>query len=126
MTQFDDDIRQTNPSLVESGQLTDDLHIPPGASVYDVAGEKLGKVRGVIALGERFRLTMGVLVPHEYYVPKSAIIRMDSSGIHLDVTKDEVKNSGWDHQPTESTGALSGQQANREEQQTEPLVETDQ
>jgi hypothetical protein len=126
MTQYDDDIRQTNPSLVESGHLTYDLHVPPGASVYDVAGEKLGKVRGRIAVGGRFRLTMGALVLHEYYVPKSAIIRIDSTGIHLDVTKDEVKNSGWDHQPAESIEALGGQQANHEEQETEPPMETDQ
>jgi hypothetical protein len=126
MTQYDDDIRQTNPSLVESGQPTEGLRIPPGASVYDVAGEKLGKVGEGMAIGERFRLTMGLLVPHEYYVPKSAIIRMDATGIHLDVTKDEVKRSGWDHQPTESIETLGGQQAKREEPQTEPPAQTEQ
>jgi hypothetical protein len=123
MTRYDD-IRQINPSLVESSQLTNDLHIEPGTSVYDVTGEKLGKVSRGIAFDERFQLAMGLLVPREYYVRKSAIIRMDATGIHRDVTKDEVRNSGWDLQPTESVEAL-GQQENHEEPQVERPAQDD-
>ena len=51
---------------------------------------------------EYFRLEKGLIFPHEYYVPKSAIARIDADGVHLNVTKDDVKTSGWDQRPTES------------------------
>ena len=82
------------------------LSVPAGATVYDVSGEKLGKVSGGIALGEYFRLEKGLIFPHEYYVPKSAIARIDMEGIYLNVTKSDVKDSGWDHRPTESVEPL--------------------
>jgi hypothetical protein len=105
----DDQIRQTganDPSAMGGTQPSGDLSIPAGATVYDVGGEKLGKVSGGIALGEYFRLEKGLIFPHEYYVPKSAIARIDADGVYLNVTKDEVKSSGWDHRPTESVEAL--------------------
>ena len=80
--------------------------IPAGATVYDVSGEKLGKVSGGIALGSYFRLEKGLIFPHEYYVPKSAISRIDPDGVYLNVSKDGVKNSGWDQRPTESVETL--------------------
>ena len=124
MTRYDDDIRQTNPSLEESSQLTNDLPIEPGTSVYDVTGEKLGKVSRGSAADARFQLAMGLFVPHEYSVPKSAIIRMDATGIHLDVTKDELRNSGWELQPTENSEAL-GQQEKHEQSQVERPAQGD-
>jgi hypothetical protein len=106
MSNRDDQIRQDNPSAMGGTQPSADLSIPAGATVYDVAGEKLGKVSGGIALGEYFRLEKGLIFPHEYYVPKSVIARIDADGVHLNVAKDEVKNSGWDHQPTDSVQTL--------------------
>ena len=79
----------------QDDQIRANLSVPAGATVYDVSGEKLGKVSGGIALGDDFRLEKGLIFPHEYYVPKSAIARIDVDGVHLNVTKDDVKNSGW-------------------------------
>ena len=124
MTRYDDDIRQTNPSLAESSHLTNDLPIDPGTSVYDVRGEKLGKVSRGIAFDGRFQLAMGRFVPREYHVPTSAIIRMDATGIHLDVTKDELRDSGWDYQSTGSVEAHD-QQENHEEPQRERPAQDD-
>jgi hypothetical protein len=87
-------------------QISANLSVPAGAAVYNVSGEKLGTVSGGIALGDYFRLEKGLLFPHQYYVPKSAIARMDADGVHLNVTKDEVKHSGWDRRPTESVETL--------------------
>jgi hypothetical protein len=87
-------------------QISANQSVPAGATVYDISGEKLGKVSGGIALGEYFRLEKGLLFPHEYYVPKSAIARIDPDGVHLNVTKDDVKTSGWDHPSTESVETL--------------------
>jgi hypothetical protein len=102
----DEQMWQTDPSGMGGSQSSASLSVPAGATVYAVAGEKLGKVGGGLALGEYFRLERGLLFPHEYYVPKSAIARIAPDGVHLTVTKDDVKSSGWDHPPTESVEAL--------------------
>jgi len=94
-------------------QISRSLSVPAGATVYDVSGEKLGKVSGGIALGDYFRLEKGLLFPHEYYVPKSAIARIDVDGVHLTITKDDVKTRGWDHPPTESVEALGHNEGSR-------------
>jgi hypothetical protein len=39
-------------------------------------------------------------------LPKSAIARIDTDGVHLNVTGDEIKSSGWDHPPSESVEYL--------------------
>jgi len=106
MSNRDDQIRQSDPSTMGGYQTSGILSIPAGATVYDVSGEKLGKVSGGIALGDYFRLEKGLLFPHEYYVPKSAIARIDADGVYLSVTRDEMKNSGWDQRPTETVEAL--------------------
>ena len=106
MPDQDEQMWQTDPSGMGGSQGSASLSVPAGATVYDVAGEKLGKVSGGIALGEYFRLEKGLLFPHEYYVPKSAIARIDPDGVYLNVTKDDVKTRGWDHPPTESVETL--------------------
>ena len=95
----------------QDDQISANLSVPAGATVYDVSGEKLGKVSGGIALGDYFRLEKGLIFPHEYYVPKSAIARIDADGVHLNVTKDDVKTSGWDQRPTESVATLGHHEA---------------
>jgi hypothetical protein len=87
-------------------QISANLSVPAGATVYDRSGEKLGKVSGGIALGDYFRLEKGLIFPHEYYVPKSVISRIDPDGVYLNVSKDDVKTSGWDQRPTESVETL--------------------
>jgi hypothetical protein len=106
MSNHDDQIRQSDPSTMGGYQTNGSLSIPAGATVYDVSGEKLGKVSGGIALGDYFRLEKGLLFPHEYYVPKSAIARTDADGVYLGVTKDEIKNNGWDQRPAETVETL--------------------
>jgi hypothetical protein len=105
----DDQMRQNepnDPSVMGGDQVSRNVGIPAGATVYDMSGEKLGKVSGGIALGDYFRLEKGLIFPHEYYVPKSAISRIDPDGVYLNVSKDDVKNSGWDQRPTESVETL--------------------
>jgi hypothetical protein len=106
MSNPEDQSRQQDPSALGGSQRSASLSVPAGATVYDVSGEKLGKVAGGIALWEYFRLEKGLLFHHDYYVPKSAIARIDPDGVHLNVTKDDIKNRGWDHPPTASVEAL--------------------
>ena len=109
MDNRDDQVRQNDPndpSALGGDQASRNVSIPAGATVYDMSGEKLGKVSGGIALGDYFRLEKGLIFPHEYYVPKSVISRIDPDGVYLNVSKDDVKNSGWDQRPTESVETL--------------------
>jgi hypothetical protein len=101
MNNRDDELQQSDPSALGGGQASASPSIPAGATIYDVSGEKLGKVGAGIALGDYFRLEKGLLFPHEYYVPKSAISLIDAEGVHLNVTKEEMKNSGWENPPLE-------------------------
>jgi hypothetical protein len=87
-------------------QIGANLIVPAGATVYDVSGQKLGKVAGGIAQREYFYLERGLLFHHDYYVPKSALARIDATGVHLNVTLDELKTSGWDHPPSGSVETL--------------------
>jgi hypothetical protein len=80
MSYQDEQMWQTDPSGMGRSQSSASLSVPAGAIVYDVAGDKLGKVSGGIAFGEYFRLEKGLLFPHEYYVPKSAIARIAPMG----------------------------------------------
>jgi hypothetical protein len=54
-------------------QIGANLIVPAGATVYDVSGQKLGKVAGGIAQREYFYLERGLLFHHDYYVPKRVL-----------------------------------------------------
>jgi hypothetical protein len=86
----------------QDDEISANLGVPAGATVYDVSGEKLDKVSGGTAFGDYYRLEKGPFFLQEYYIPKSAISRIDPDGICLTVTRDDVKNSGWDYLPSES------------------------
>ena len=98
-------IQTIHPGEVDT-RTSGNLSIPAGATVDDVSGEKLGKVSGGIGSRDYFKAREGADLPHEYYVPKSAISRIDPDGVYLNVSKDGVKNSGWDQRPTESVETL--------------------
>jgi len=101
MNDQDDQMKRDDPSGMGGYQTSGTLSIPAGATVYDASGEKVGKVSGGIALGDYFRLEKGLLFPHDYYVPKSAIARIDPDGVYLNVAKDDIKNRGWENPPLE-------------------------
>ena|SRR5215831_10450506 len=97
MTNRDDQIRHEDPSMAggyassSSQQLVDDM------TVFDVSGEKVGKVTG--ASGDYFVLEKGLFFPHDYYVPMSAVSRIDPDGVYLSVRKDDIKDRGWENPP---------------------------
>jgi hypothetical protein len=66
-------------------------------TVYDVNGDKIGKVRGASASADYFTLEKGMLFPRDYYVPTSAVTRIDPDGVYLNVAKDDIENRGWDN-----------------------------
>jgi hypothetical protein len=106
MSNADEEVRRDDPSSMGGQQANGSLNVPAGVTVYDMSGEKLGKVAAGIALDDYFRLEKGLLFPQEYYIPKSAIARIEANGVYLNVAKDDIKNRGWDHPPSGSVQAL--------------------
>ena len=76
-----------------SQRLADDM------TVYDVNGEKIGKVSGYTTSSNYFKLEKGLLFHHDYYVPMSAVSRIDPDGVYLKVLKDDIKDRGWENPP---------------------------
>jgi len=64
---------------------------PPGASVYDADGEKLGTVSDRQDKGDFLVVHKGRLFGHDAYIPRAAIERSDVNGVHLRAPKDELK-----------------------------------
>ena len=96
MSNRDDQFRQDNPGGYSTGNTP---RIADGMTVYDVNGDKIGKVSGYTASGNYFKLEKGLLFPRDYYVPMSAVRRVDPDGVYLNVRKDDIENLGWDNPP---------------------------
>jgi hypothetical protein len=106
MTTRDDDIRRNDPSAVGGYSTGGSQRIADGMTVYDINGDKIGTVSGYTTSSNYFKLEKGMLFPHDYYVPMSAVSRLDPDGVYLNVRKDDIKNRGWDNPP------VGGQQRN--------------
>jgi len=101
MSTRDDDIRQNDPGGYST---SNSQRIADGMTVYDVNGEKIGAVSGYTTSGAYFKLEKGLIFHHDYYVPMSAVSRLDPDGVYLNVLKDDIEDRGWDNPP------LGGQQ----------------
>jgi hypothetical protein len=84
---------------------------PPGTSVYDADGEKLGTVSDRQDKDDFLVVHKGRLFGHDAYIPRAAIARADADGVHLRVRNDDLKGMNQTPLPeptapiTESTGA---------------------
>src|SRR5262245_22254534 len=106
MSTRDDDIRRNDPSAMGGYSTGNSQRIADGMTVYDVNGDKIGAVSGYTTSGNYFKLEKGMLFPRDYYVPMSAVSRLDPDGVYLTVQKDDIKDRGWDNPP------LGGEQRN--------------
>jgi uncharacterized protein (TIGR02271 family) len=76
-------------------------NIQKGDTVFSQDGHKIGSVESIDTT--YFELSTGFLgLGHPYFVPFSAVSRVDSQNRHvyLNVTKDNLANQGWEHRPT--------------------------
>lgn len=73
--------------------------ISNGFDVYGSDDEKIGSVAEVRP--NYFIVEKGFLFPTDIYVPLSAVTSVQDDSVHLNVTKDQVENQGWDAQPEE-------------------------
>jgi hypothetical protein len=104
MDNRDDQIRQNDPSAMGGYQTSGSQRVVNGMTVLDVNGEKPGKVTGASA--DYFTLEKGMIFTHDYYVPMSAVSRIDPDGVYLNVAKDDIKNRGWENPPLERREAF--------------------
>ena len=96
-----DQMQRNDPSSMGVRQPGGSQRIADDMTVYDVNGEKIGKVTGSSASADYFTLEKGLIFHHDYYVPMSAVSRLDPDGVYLNVAKDDVKNRGWENPPLE-------------------------
>jgi hypothetical protein len=99
MSSRDDQFRRDDPSTMGGYSTSGSQRLTDGMAVYDINGDKIGSVSGASSSANYFTLQKGMLFPHDYYVPMSAVSRIDPDGVYLNVEKDDIKNRGWDNPP---------------------------
>ena len=75
----------------------DPRRIQHGWDVYGSDGDKVGDVSEVH--DSYLVLSKGFFFPKEYYIPFSAITRVERERVYLSVSKDQVEHQGWDEAP---------------------------
>jgi hypothetical protein len=76
-----------------------------GAPIYDRAGEHVGEVSAVNAANDYVTLEKGIFFARDFYVPLSAVERIEPDGVYLNVDKDQMAYLGWDAKPDDSLDA---------------------
>jgi hypothetical protein len=77
--------------VADTSTATGSATYPPGMSVYDADGEKLGTVSDRQDKDDFLLVHKGWLFGHDASIPRAVIERTDSDGVHLRVRKDELK-----------------------------------
>lgn len=108
MNTSDDDIRRDDSTAMGGYSSSGSQRLADGMTVYDLNGEKIGTISGYTTSSAYFKLEKGLIFHHDYYVPMSAVARIDPDGVYLTVLKDDIKDRGWDNPP------LGGEQRNDE------------
>jgi hypothetical protein len=83
--------QQEHVDSVEAATGAGSATYPPGVSVYDAEGEKLGTVSDRQDKDDFLVVHKGLLFGHNAYIPRATIERSDDDGVHLRVRKDDLK-----------------------------------
>ena len=73
--------------------------IQQGTDVIGTCGHKIGEVMDV--QDDYLVVEQGFFICHDLYVPKTAISNVDKHGLHLSMSKHDVKIAGWETEPEE-------------------------
>ncbi len=79
--------------------------ISEGMTVYDAAGQKIGKVREYNAQGGYLDVEKGFLFHKDFYVPSNAVARSDADGVYLQLSQDDLSGGTYDQPPTAGMAA---------------------
>jgi hypothetical protein len=91
---------QGKTTVEESTAKKINWHIEQGTDVIGTCGHKIGEVMDV--QNEYLVVEQGFFICHDLYVPTSAIASVDKHGLHVNVSKNQIKASGWDTEPDEA------------------------
>lgn len=80
-----------------------------GTLVYDMNGDKVGKVSALDPQGNYLVVEKGALFPHELYVPANSVASSDANGIQLNLSKSDLKDERYKTQPALSAGSALAQ-----------------
>ncbi len=93
-----------------------------GATVTDMAGEKIGTLHAYDPQGGYITVQKGFLFHKDLYIPVSAVQNTDAEGnVQLSLHKDDLSDSRYDSAPT---GATSGAMDDDSYAQTATVAET--
>ncbi|MGE5334773.1 MAG: hypothetical protein ACM3N4_08755 [Nitrososphaerota archaeon] len=87
------------------------LSIMPGATVYDVNGDKVGTAQQYNPQADCLVVEKGMFFTKDIYIPASMIERSDANGIRVRLSKDELKDDRYTQPPTPGTTGM-GRAAN--------------
>jgi hypothetical protein len=77
--------------------------IQPGWEVYDATGSLVGTVQ---AVGDGFvRMKTGGFFAKEYYIPRAAVVELETHRIEVIAARSEFGDAGWENPPLEVTTA---------------------
>jgi uncharacterized protein (TIGR02271 family) len=79
--------------------------ITSGMAIYDATGEKLGTLSGADAQGQYLQVQKGTLFTKDRFIPASAVSRITTDGIYLNLTKGALSAATFDQLPVATAGA---------------------
>ncbi len=82
-----------------------------GATVYDIAGDKVGTLDAYDPDAGYLDVRKGWLFHKDVFVPVGAIDTTDADGIYLRLTKDELADPRFDVPPTSGSAATETTEA---------------
>ena len=71
--------------------------IEQGTDVIGSCGHKIGEVMDV--QDDYIVVEQGFFICHDLYVPKEAISGLDKHGLHITLSKQDMKSAGWESEP---------------------------
>ena len=88
--------------------------IAPGTTVYDVTGDKIGTVQRYDPQANMFMVEKGLIFKKDLYIPTNDIQRAANDGLHLDLSKDDLKGDRFTTPPagSQSWGTTTGTDVN--------------
>lgn len=93
--------------------------IAVGTMVYDVNGEKLGRVILVDPQGQYLQVEKGALFIEDFSIPATAIARVTADGVHLTLSQNDMGEAHYEMLPGIGTTTVylqPGDGAGREHQ----------
>ncbi|MDQ2830160.1 MAG: YsnF/AvaK domain-containing protein [Chloroflexota bacterium] len=93
-----------------------------GATVTDMAGEKIGTIQAYDPQGGYITVQKGFLFHKDLYIPVSAVQNTDADGnVQLSLYKDDLQGDRYDNPPTGGTGGMVNDDSYA---QTETMTDT--